>query len=83
MANIGILLLDHTGNAALTRTGNGGIFVTNGDIVIDSSNKQAGLITGKGNVMANDIFVTVIGCAAARDGERARLGHAMRKSAMF
>jgi uncharacterized repeat protein (TIGR01451 family) len=58
VANIGILLLDHTGNGALTRTGNGGIFVTNGDIVIDSSNKQAGLITGKGNVVANDIFVT-------------------------
>ena len=58
VANIGILLLDRTGNGALTRTGDGGIFVTNGDIVIDSNNKQAGLDTGKGNVVANDIFVT-------------------------
>jgi hypothetical protein len=33
----------------------------------------------------NDILavVTVIGCAAGRDGERAQLGHAVRKSAMF
>ena len=55
-ANIGILLLDHSGGQSLLRTGNGGIFVPNGDIVIDSSNSQAGLITGNGNVSANHIY---------------------------
>ncbi len=58
-ASIGILLLDKTKADSLLRTGDGSIIVSNGDIVIDSNNsREAGLVTGKGNVIANDIFVT-------------------------
>lgn len=58
-ASVGILLLDRTHADSLLRTGDGSIIVSNGDIVIDSSNsREAGLVTGDGNVRANDIFVT-------------------------
>lgn len=58
-ANIGILLLDRTKADSLLRTGDGSIIVSNGDIVIDSNNsREAGLVTGRGNVVADNIYVT-------------------------
>ncbi len=55
--NLGLLLLDPSGSHALVRSGNGGLNVAHGDIVIDSSSSSAGTITGSGNVTASNIFV--------------------------
>ena len=56
--NLGILVLDPTGSGALTRSGNGSMVVSNGDIVIDSNNATAGKFSGSsGTVSASNVFV--------------------------
>jgi Flp pilus assembly protein TadG len=54
-ANPAILLLDPTMARALDGTGNGNVTVTGGSIVIDSSNRQAGVLTGNGNISAPNV----------------------------
>jgi hypothetical protein len=57
--DIGLLLLDATGNQSLQVNGNGIVNVTGcGAAVVDSSNSTAALISGHGSVTAEDIDVT-------------------------
>jgi Flp pilus assembly protein TadG len=51
----GILLLDPNMKASLNVTGAGGVSVTGGSIVVDSSHPQAGVITSSGSVTAPNI----------------------------
>src|SRR4051812_11332304 len=54
-----ILLLDPASQGALNVTGNCGILVTGGGtVVIDSSNPQAAMATGNGNVSAQEFDIT-------------------------
>ena len=53
-----ILLLDPSMKAAINVTGNGGITVTGGSIVVDSRHPQAGVITSSGDVSAPNINFT-------------------------
>jgi Flp pilus assembly protein TadG len=55
---IGILLLDPTMKASLNSTGNGGVSVVGGSIIVDSNNARAGFVTGNGNVSAPNINFT-------------------------
>lgn len=56
--NLGVLLLDPSGRGALSASGNGGgVVVSNGDLVVDSSNSSAGLVSGNENVSATNIYV--------------------------
>jgi phosphodiesterase/alkaline phosphatase D-like protein len=57
--NLGILLLDPTGKGALTASGNSTVKVTGGGaIVVDSSSKQAAIVSGNANVSAAEIDAT-------------------------
>ncbi len=51
-ASAGIILLDPTGQGALTDTGNGNVDVTGGSIVVNSSSSAAVVVSGNGNVTA-------------------------------
>ena len=53
-----ILLLDPSMPKSLNATGNGDIIATGGSIVVDSSDSQAGNITGNGSVTAPNINFT-------------------------
>jgi len=57
-ASAGILLLDATGQGALTDTGNGSIIVKGGSIVVDSSNAAAVVVSGNGDLSAPLLDVT-------------------------
>lgn len=58
-ANLGILLLDHTGMPALYSAGSGGVHVTgSGSLVIDSHDPAAAVDIGPGNITAGEIHVT-------------------------
>src|SRR5262245_31215954 len=53
-----IYLLDPSGKDSLSATGNGRITVTgSGSIVVDSSNAEAALASGNGQVNAANLFV--------------------------
>ncbi|HTQ37661.1 MAG TPA: transglutaminase domain-containing protein [Pirellulales bacterium] len=58
VGDVGLLLLDSSGSGALTNSGNGGVHVTGGDIVINSKSSKAGIETGNGNISATEIDVT-------------------------
>ncbi len=51
-ASAGIILLDPTGQGALTDTGNGNVDVQGGAIVVDSSNSAAVVVSGNGDLKA-------------------------------
>jgi hypothetical protein len=51
-ASAGIILLDPTGQGALTDSGNGNVHVTGGSIVVNSSSSAAVVVSGNGNVTA-------------------------------
>jgi hypothetical protein len=54
-----LLLLDPSAKGALNVTGQGGVLASGGGIVvIDSSNAQAAVATGKGNVSAAEFHIT-------------------------
>jgi hypothetical protein len=54
-----LLLLDPSSKGALNLTSSGGVLVTGGGVVvIDSSNSQAAVDTGKGNVVATEFDFT-------------------------
>lgn len=58
-ANLGILLLDHTGMPGLYSAGSGGVHVTGGgSLVIDSHDPAAAVDIGPGNITAGEIHVT-------------------------
>ena len=57
LPNLGILSLDSSSTAALYASGTGGITVTGGDIVVDSSSTSGAKDGGKGNISANNIYV--------------------------
>ncbi len=51
-ASAGIILLDATGQGALTDTGNGNVDVKGGSIVVNSSSSAAVVVSGNGNITA-------------------------------
>ncbi len=58
-ARPGILLLNPTAPKSLNATGNGNIYVTGGgDIIVDSSDPNAGNVTGNGIIGAHQINIT-------------------------
>jgi hypothetical protein len=50
--NVGILLLDRSAPRALMNTGSGGVYISNGALVINSNHARAGVDRGSGNVTA-------------------------------
>ena len=56
--NIGFLLLDPTMPDSLSMTGNAGVNVTNGSVIIDSNNSEAVRSTGNAQVIASKINIT-------------------------
>jgi Ca2+-binding RTX toxin-like protein len=54
----GILLLDPTGQGALSDTGSGNVVVSGAGIAVDSNNAQGALLTGNGSVTATELDVT-------------------------
>ncbi len=53
--NNGIIVLDPSGSNTLTTTASGDVKVTNGNIIVDSTDKAAGSISNSGNIKADEI----------------------------